>query len=435
MQDERTARIREAMTLYAVTDRRWTGEGRSLRDQVAAAIDGGATCIQLREKDLDEASLLEEGLEIGALCRSRGVPFIVDDDAVVAASVLADGVHIGQDDMDISSARELMGPTAIIGVSVQTLEQAVRAQREGADYLGVGAMFPTATKTDAEAVDYETLRAICAAVDIPVVAIGGIDHGTVLRLFGSGIDGIAVVSAIFAAPDVEAAARSLAVRSRFVVASSSVEGIIFDMDGTLADTMGYWRDCGSLYLRSLGIEPPADLATTLLRLDLGECADYLIANFGLDRGRQQVCDEINRMLEDMYFHTAPLLPGTKAFIEQCARRGLPMCVVTATDRYLCDAFFERTGVASYFTDVFTCTDAGCAKSQPGIFDMGRDSLGLSDRGSVLVLDDALYALETASAAGYLTVGVREAGVSPEDAAAIDALVDIYLDGFDGLEER
>lgn len=196
------------LLLYAVTDRSWL-EGDTLRHQVEQAILGGATFVQLREKELDEKQFLEEAKEIRALCRTYRVPFVINDHVGIAEQAGADGVHVGQSDMEAREARERLGPDKIVGVSVQTVGQALRAQEMGADYLGVGAVFHTDSKEDADDISLDTLRAICGAVDIPVVAIGGIGAGNVMRLLGSGICGIAVISALFAQPDIRTAAEEL----------------------------------------------------------------------------------------------------------------------------------------------------------------------------------------------------------------------------------
>lgn len=199
---------KEDLLLYAVTDRSWL-RGDTLYGQVEKALKGGATMIQLREKEMCEADFLSEAKQIKGLCRYYGVPFIINDSVSVAAAAGADGVHVGQSDMDPGQVREKLGRDMILGVSAQTVEQAVQAEKSGADYLGVGAVFPTGTKTDACEVSYDTLKAICAAVRIPVVAIGGIGISNVAALKGSGICGISVVSAIFAAGDVARAAGEL----------------------------------------------------------------------------------------------------------------------------------------------------------------------------------------------------------------------------------
>lgn len=202
--------LKDAMLLYAVTDRAWLN-GRTLSECVKQAIQGGATFVQLREKEATSQEIVQLGKELVAICHAAGVPFVVDDDVQAAIACGADGVHVGQDDMACAKARELLGPDAIVGVSAQTVEQALKAQAEGADYLGVGALIPTATKPDAVDVTAEELKAICEAVDIPVVGIGGLNVRTIPQIKGLGADGAAVVSAIFAAEDCREAARQLRV--------------------------------------------------------------------------------------------------------------------------------------------------------------------------------------------------------------------------------
>jgi thiamine-phosphate pyrophosphorylase len=199
---------KRTLALYAVTDRRWLG-AKTLYSQCEEALKGGATFLQLREKTLDRQAFRKEALEIKELCRRYGVPFVLDDDVELAAETGADGVHVGQSDMEAGKVREKLGRDKILGVSAQTVEEAVLAERRGADYLGVGAVFPTGTKSDADDVSFLTLKAICAAVKIPVIAIGGITLGNISKLAGSGICGVAVVSAVFAQKDVENAARLL----------------------------------------------------------------------------------------------------------------------------------------------------------------------------------------------------------------------------------
>lgn len=196
------------LLLYAVTDRHWL-KGQTLYAQVEEAIAGGATFVQLREKQMDEADVLQEAKEIQALCRAHHIPFVINDHVEIAKAIEADGVHVGQSDMEALDVRRLLGEEAIIGVSAETVEQALLAQAHGADYLGVGAVFPTGSKDDAADVSMETLRAICEAVDIPVIAIGGISEDNVGQLAGSGICGIAVISAIFAQENIRDAAARL----------------------------------------------------------------------------------------------------------------------------------------------------------------------------------------------------------------------------------
>ncbi len=199
---------KEMMLLYAVTDRMWTGK-QTLMEQVEDALKGGATCVQLREKELDEETFLQEALEMKALCEKYHVPFFVNDNVEIAVKCKADGIHVGQEDMMATQVRQMVGENMMIGVSVHSVEEALEAVRNGADCLGVGAMFSTSTKTDADVLPKEVLRDICAAVDIPVVAIGGISKDNMAELKGTGVDGVALVSAIFAADDIAEECRVL----------------------------------------------------------------------------------------------------------------------------------------------------------------------------------------------------------------------------------
>lgn len=204
------------LTLYAITDRHWLND-ETLKSQVEKALKGGATMIQIREKDLDEKDFLLEAEELLALCRSYNVPFIVNDNVELAVKVGADGVHVGQSDMNARDVRALIGNDKILGVSTQTVEQALFAQECGADYLGVGAVFPTGSKDDAEVLDRKTLMDICKAVSIPVVAIGGITKDNVRELKGTGIAGISVISAIFAQKDIQNATAELLKRTEEIL--------------------------------------------------------------------------------------------------------------------------------------------------------------------------------------------------------------------------
>lgn len=203
---------REQMRLYAVTDRSWL-KGETLYQQIEKALKGGITFLQLREKNLTEEEFLQEAIEVKKLCNAYHVPLIINDNVEIAKKSGADGVHVGQGDMQADEVRKILGPDKIIGVSARTVEQALKAQSLGADYLGSGAVFHTGTKYDAKALDHEILKNICGSVEIPVVAIGGITGENVMQLKGCGMDGIAVVSAIFAQPDIQAAAEELRKKS------------------------------------------------------------------------------------------------------------------------------------------------------------------------------------------------------------------------------
>ena len=199
---------KNTMLLYAVTDRAWLGD-MTLYQQVELALKGGVTCVQLREKELSDEDFLTEAIEISALCKKYGVPFFINDNVDIAVKCKADGIHVGQEDMAAAKVRERVGEDMMIGVSVHSVSEALEAVAAGADCLGVGAMFSTSTKADASVLPKDTLRDICNAVDIPVVAIGGIGKGNIDKLKGTGVDGVALVSAIFSAEDIESECREL----------------------------------------------------------------------------------------------------------------------------------------------------------------------------------------------------------------------------------
>ena len=209
---------KENMLLYAVTDRAWTGT-QTLYEQVEAALKGGVTLVQLREKNLDYASFLKEAIELKALCSRYNVPLIINDNVDIAIKSGADGIHVGKKDMEAGDVRALVGKDMIIGVTAKTVEQAIAAEKAGADYLGTGAAFGSVTKSDATAISHETIQDICRAVSIPVVAIGGIDKSNILKLAGRGIAGVALVSAIFATEDIEQECKELRTLSEKIIHS------------------------------------------------------------------------------------------------------------------------------------------------------------------------------------------------------------------------
>ena len=193
---------KEDMLLYGITDRSWLN-GRTLSEVVKESLEGGVTILQLREKDIDDKSFVEEAKELKALCGQYNVPLIINDNVEIAKKIDADGVHLGQGDMDIEEARKILGPEKIIGITAKTIEQAKEAQMKGADYLGSGAIYTSGTKQDAKHLSVEDLKAICASVEIPVVAIGGLTYENIDVLKDSGISGIAVVSAIYASENIK----------------------------------------------------------------------------------------------------------------------------------------------------------------------------------------------------------------------------------------
>lgn len=207
------------MLLYAITDQMWLKEGETLGDVVESVLENGATFLQIREKDLAADVFEAEAERLKTLCAQHGVPFVVNDSIEIALQCDADGVHVGQSDIKGRDIRAMIGPDKILGISAGTVEEAIAAEKAGADYIGVGAIFSTSTKKNARSMTMERLKEIVSSVSIPVVAIGGISAENILQLCGSGVDGAAVVSAIFAAEDPGRATADLLKLAEEVVAS------------------------------------------------------------------------------------------------------------------------------------------------------------------------------------------------------------------------
>jgi thiamine-phosphate diphosphorylase len=425
--------ILAALSLYGVTDRSWLPRPFPAGDSCGAAllaqaaeecIKGGTTMLQLREKDVSRSEMFSIGKAVGDVCRAHNVPFIVDDDADTAVALQADGVHVGQRDAEASDVRRRIGADMILGVSVQTVAQAVRAQAAGADYLGVGAVFPTSTKDDASTVSRECLSAICDAVTIPVVAIGGIHKENIAQLKESGIAGAAVVSALFAASDRTAAARALASECKFFTASctsgqraekertdrcavmQSMKAAVFDMDGTLLDSMPMWQHAAILYLESKHIEPEPDIWNRTKSLDMQQTALYFKQTYNISDSIDTIIEEIDDDIYEQYAHTLNLKDGARGFLEMLLSRGIPMVLATSTDRRCAEICLKRLGLDGCFKKLLTCSDSGAGKEKPDIYFEAQRYMG-TDTAHTVVFEDALYAGQTAALAGFPVCAVYD----------------------------
>ena len=414
---------REDLLLYAVTDRNWLN-GQSLYEQVDLALQGGATFLQLREKELDEAHFMEEAIEIQKLCRKYKVPFIINDNVEIALAMGADGVHVGQEDMQAGEVRKKLGPDKIIGVSAHTVEEALRAEECGADYLGVGAVFSTTSKSNVRELSHETLKAICEAVHIPVVAIGGIGKKNIMQLEGSGICGVAVISAIFAQTDIQKAARELLTLSEKVTGRVKIDGAIFDMDGTLLDTMPIWEHASENYLAAKGIAVKEKLSEILFSMSMQQGAAYVKEHYGLSESIEEIVAGTNAIVAEAYRTQAEMKPGVRGFLDKLKKCGVKMAVATSTDRVHVEAALKKNGLYDYFDDIFTCSEIGVGKIKPDIFERALEKLG-TKKAATWVFEDALYALKTAKEADFRTVGIYDE-TSRKEQEKIKGIADIYL---------
>ena len=427
--------LKKDLLLYAVTDRSWLGE-ETLYEQVEKALKGGATFIQLREKELDEEHFLEEAIALKELCHKYHVPFVINDNVKIAKEMDADGVHVGQSDMEADDVRKILGEDKILGVSAQTVEQAVLAEKMGADYLGVGAVFSTSTKKDASAISKERVKAICEAVHIPVIAIGGITADNILTLKGSGICGIAVVSAIFAAKDIEDATGVLLEKTTAMVNDkerhqSVIKGAIFDIDGTLLDSMPVWENAGARYLATLGIKARSDLKERLDALSLPEGALYMQTEYKLSVTIEEILEGVNQVVKDFYFKEAVLKPGVCDLIQKLKKNQVRLIIATATDAKMAKAALIRNGIWKDFDGMITCEEAGAGKTSPKVFELAREHLQTKKEES-WVFEDSLYAVKTASKAGFPVCSIYDA-YSRDNTEEIRTFSDIYVKDFYEIE--
>ena len=405
------------LKLYAITD-----EGPNLIERVRLALEGGATCIQHRAKGASFEAAKADALAIQALCREAGVPFIVNDSLELALAIEADGLHVGQSDTAAREARRALGPNAILGVSAATVAEAVRAQQDGADYLGVGAVFPTSTKLDATYVTHTALRAICGAVDIPAVAIGGIHAGNLLQLEHSGIAGVSVVSAVFGAPDVKAAARelkSLVDRADFTLPDET--GMILDFDGTVLDSMQVWLGLAQDFLRANGAEPRSDLDEQLANCaDLISGATWLQKEYALKLTPEETLNGLLDLLNARYL-ACKLKPGAEEFLREAGRRGYRLVIGTASDRKAVETILAKHGLLDLFLDIITTGETGLDKKDPAFYWIALERLG-TRKGSTWLFDDAPFCLEAARSCGLRTAGVSDMFFSGADFTGADRVL-------------
>ncbi len=362
------------------------------------------------------------------LCRKYRVPLIINDNVGVAVACGADGIHVGQQDMQAENVRALVGEDMLLGVSVQTVEQALLAEQNGADYLGVGAVFDTATKPDAELVTYDTLKRICAAVSVPVVAIGGICRHNMLQLSARAWMGSHWFRHL----------RKRGHRGRMPpLRRLSEEGCVHenrrrDLRSGRHPTglhvhLEYRRES---YLRGRGIEPHENLHKKFKTMSLYQAACHYQSEYGLTDSAAAIMDGVNAMVR--HFYTDELTPkaGVPAFLAELNERHVKMCVATATDRPLAEAALSRCGLLSYFGEIFTCGAVGHGKDEP-IFIMPLIASANKEIRH-LVFEDALYALRTAKAAGYPVVGVFDPTADHDE--EIRALADLYIRSFEEMED-
>ena len=389
-------------SIYLVTDQSLMSTN-TLTEAVEQAILGGCTLVQLREKELSSLEFYQTAIEIRRLTNQYNIPLIINDRIDIALAVGADGVHIGQSDIPATVARRIIGDDLVLGVSVHSAEEAVQAIRDGADCLGVGAMFATATKEDAKMVTMAELRRIRAAVDVPIVVIGGINKKNALSFKRSGADGIAVVSAILSQEDITVATEEL---TQLWNTPSAFKGAIFDLDGTLLDSMDVWERIDIAFLAKHGLAVPEGYMVKICTMSFAEAAAYTVARFNLPEKPEEIVEEWNRMAIDEYSHRVTLKSHALAYLQKLKACGVKLAIATALPKALYEPVLKNNGIYEMFDAITSTDEVGKGKSFPDVFRLAVKKLSLPPR-ECIVFEDVLQGILSAKEAGLMTYGVYD----------------------------
>lgn len=410
---------RHQLLLYAITDCD-NLQGEALLERTMQILANGATILQYRDK---HGKARDDVRALQALCKAHEVPFIINDDVALAVELDADGVHVGQEDMACAKAREALGPDKIVGVTAKTLEQAEQAVSDGADYLGVGALFPSVSK-DSSLTSRETLKEICAAVAIPVVGIGGVNEDNASILAGTGVAGAAVISALYSYPSPALVTKRLAKKMDHIVnGDPEMRGILADVDGTLTDTLAFYQDLVPGYLRAHGYRPGGDLPQILADYNLPESVGYVKHNYSGTFGVGQVVDELEAELE-WYYHTeGQAKPGVKAFLARARERRLPVVATSIHDAEVCRTLFDHAGIAQDITGIAS----GWEKRLPGgaseLFRIGVDMLASAPE-HIWAFNDGAEGVFGAKGAGVKIAAIYDANHSEKEWQQIIKTADV-----------
>lgn len=419
---------RHQLLLYAITDCD-NLQGEALLERTTQILANGATILQYRDK---HGKARDDVRALQALCKAHDVPFIINDDVALAVELDADGVHVGQEDMACAKALEALGPDKIVGVTAKTLEQAEQAVADGADYLGVGALFPSVSK-DSSLTSRETLKEICAAVAIPVVGIGGVNEDNASILAGTGVAGAAVISALYSYPSPALVTKRLAKKMDHIVnGDPEMRGILADVDGTLTDTLAFYQDLVPGYLRAHGYRPGGDLPQILADYNLPESVGYVKHNYSGTFGVGQVVDELEAELE-WYYHTeGQAKPGVKAFLARARERRLPVVATSIHDAEVCRTLFDHAGIAQDITGIAS----GWEKRLPGgaseLFRIGVDMLASAPE-HIWAFNDGAEGVFGAKGAGVKIAAIYDANHSEKEWRQIIKTADVaFMDWEEAL---
>ena len=393
--------LKSSLILYAVTDRYWLN-GKELKDDVEKAILGGATMIQLREKDLPIDEFIKEAFEIKEICKKYDVPFIINDSLDVFLAVDADGIHVGQNDMPANIVRKKIGPNKILGVSAETVEEALLAEKMGADYLGVGTIFNTSTKLDAISVSLDTLAQISYSVNIPVVAIGGININNIKELKNTMISGISVVSAIFAESDIIGKTKLLKEEvNKLFFNPNNYKNFIVDYDGTLLKSLKMWETIASRYIISKGLVPEDDLDLIVKLQTNDETAKYMSEKYFNNIDPKILINDIDSFIEKEYLDIK-IWNNAKSFLDKLKNGNVVL--YTATSLSLIEKSLKINDISNYFKKLYTSTNFDYTKSDGSgyIRLINIESFDVKD---TLIIEDATHALLGAKSKGLNVLGI------------------------------
>lgn len=340
---------KDSMLLYAITDCD-NLQGQALLERTEKILANGATILQYRDK---QQKARADVAALQALCKKYQVPFIVNDDIDLAIEIDADGVHVGQEDLACRNARERLGENKIIGVSAKTVEQAKEAVANGADYLGVGALFPSVSKSSS-VITRETLKEICAAVEVPVVGIGGISEENIALMAGTGAAGVAVISALYALPEPSIATKRFARKMALITqGDAAIKGVLLDVDGTIADTAGFYQQLVPNFLREEGHRVGPDLVQIIAPLSMPESVGYVKHNYSGLFGVGQVVDQLEHTLE-MYYHTeAVAKKDVEKFLVTAREKGCRILATSIHDAEVCTTLFDHLGLTAAFDGILS----------------------------------------------------------------------------------
>lgn len=410
-------------TLYLVTDRQLMNCD-SLTEAVEQAILGGCTMIQLREKELSSLEFYNQAVAVKQVTDKYHIPLIINDRIDIAMAVQATGVHIGQHDLPAAAVRKVIGENMLLGVSASSIAEAIQAQQDGADYLGVGAMFPTGTKTDADSVSMEELQKIRAAVSLPIVVIGGINKGNAGRFKPMGIDGLAVVSAIIAQSDIKAAAAEL--KDLFCGKEKKMDfnAAIFDLDGTILDSMDVWEHIDIQFLKKRNLPVPENYVTEICARSFEEAAQYTIDLFGLQETVEGIIEEWNNMAVEEYSNHVGLLPHALDYLLRLKEHGIKLAVATGLPEKLYMPCLKNNSILELFDALCSTDEVQRGKEYSDVFELAAKKLGVAPE-HCIVFDDVLPAIKSAKAARMLAGGIYDK-YSADQRAEIERIADIYL---------